>query len=136
MPVKTPVLKPMVATAVLLLLQVPPEAASESVAVEPIHATVLPDIGLVGLTVTVAVAAQPDAFVKVIVAEPPEIPVTTPLPAPIVAIARLPLLQVPVTVVSLSVIVPPAHTGVLPVMAPGELLTVTTVVAIQPEDTL
>ena len=51
-----PVVASMVATAVLLLLHVPPDAVSVSVAVEPVQTVVLPAMALaidMGLTVTV-----------------------------------------------------------------------------------
>jgi hypothetical protein len=127
------VVKPTVAMPVLLLLHVPPAGTSESVTEEPIHAVLFPETGVTALTVTVVVAIQPAALVKVIVAVPVAMPATIPLPEPTVAIAVLPLLHVPDTVVSFKVIVEPTQTGVLPVTAPGRLLTVITVVAKQPE---
>ena len=62
--------------------------------------------------------------------EPAETPVTTPVELT-VAIAGLLLLQVPPTVVSISVMVLPVHTLVGPVIVPADttLITVTSAVA-------
>ena len=54
-----PELVPIVATAVLLLVHVPPLAASDKVVVKPRHRDVVPVIGPSGLTVTVCVAVHP-----------------------------------------------------------------------------
>jgi hypothetical protein len=59
--------------------------------------------------------------------------VTMPVPEPIVALAVLLLLHVPLPDASVRVKVPPGQTGELPVMSEGRLLTVTTTVAMQPE---
>ena len=58
-------------------------------------------------------------------------PVTTPEPEPTVALALL-LLQVPVPVASLSVVVRPTQTFMVPVIEAGSGLMVTKVVLIQP----
>ena len=58
-------------------------------------------------------------------------PVTIPDPEPTVALALL-LLHVPVPVASLSVVVRPTQTFMVPVIAAGNGLIVTTVVLIQP----
>ena len=58
-------------------------------------------------------------------------PVTTPEPEPTVALALL-LLHVPLPVASLSVVVRPTQTFIVPVMAAGSGLMVTMVVLIQP----
>ena len=59
-PVTNPVLVPIVATAVRLLLHVPPGVPSLKVVVSPAHIVVLPDIAAgKGLTVTVTVLKQP-----------------------------------------------------------------------------
>lgn len=63
MPAVTPVTTPpvpIVATEVLLLLQVPPEVASINVAVLLAHNDVTPKIADVLLIVTTTVARQPD----------------------------------------------------------------------------
>jgi hypothetical protein len=67
------------------------------------------------------------------VAVPADIPVTTPVVAPMVAIAGLLLLQVAPTVVVLNVVVLPTHTLVVPVIGPGNGLTVTVAVVMQPD---
>ena len=59
-------------------------------------------------------------------------PLTIPLTEPIVATAVVWLTQVPPSARSLNVIVPPWHTGVLPVIAESEL-TVTTTLEAQPD---
>ena len=70
------------------------------------------------------------------VAVPPAMPVTMPLPEPTMATAALLLLHVPTPDASLSVIVEVAHSGSLPLIAPEAVVTVTTVVAAQPDVTL
>jgi hypothetical protein len=53
---------PTVATAVALLLQVPPPVASDSVVVAPAHTAAVPIIAAgVEITVTVVVAVQPES---------------------------------------------------------------------------
>jgi hypothetical protein len=52
---------PIIATAVLLLLHVPPGVGLVSIVVVPRHALSRPDIGLgSGFTVTVVIAVQPN----------------------------------------------------------------------------
>ena len=64
MPVTTPVEGPIVAIAVVLLLQVPPPVASLKVVVKPAQTLVFPVIGDgSGLTVTTTIAVQPVASV-------------------------------------------------------------------------
>jgi hypothetical protein len=58
-PVTIPVVSPMDATAVLLLVHVPPVIASESVMAEPVHTVEEPVIGGgAGFTVTTADTTQ------------------------------------------------------------------------------
>lgn len=123
---------PTVATEALLLVHAPPLVASFRLVVSPTQTLDVPvtDAGL-PLTVTTFVARQPDANVYDIVAVPADTPVTTP-EASIEATTVLLLLHVPLPVTSLSVVVEPAHTLAVPVMADGTALTVTVVVAIQP----
>jgi hypothetical protein len=64
-----------------------------------------------------------------IVSSPAVMPVTTCVSDPIVAIPVLVLLQVPPPVPSTRLIVEPTQTLLLPVIAPGNGLTVTVVVA-------
>ena len=59
-------------------------------------------------------------------------PVTIPDDEPTVAIPVALLLQVPPAGASVNVVVNPAHTTSVPAMVPGNALTVTTVVMIQP----
>ena len=66
-------------------------------------------------------------------AVPAATPVTTP-EAFIVAVVAPPLLQVPPVVASLNVVVPGAHTVIVPVMADGTEFTVITEVVLQPSD--
>ena len=68
----------------------------------------------------------------VMVTVPPETPVMTPLPDPAVAIDVLLLIHVPELETSARVMVDATHTGVLPVIAAGSVLTVTVAVAAQP----
>jgi len=66
-PLTTPVLL-MVATAVLLLLQLPPETLSDRVVVEPLQIEVVPVIAAAELPVTVSVSVLlvvPHALVTV-----------------------------------------------------------------------
>ena len=58
----TPVDPPIVATNVFPLLQLPPVVASLKVVSEPAHTAAVPKIEVgCGLTLTIAVAIQPDA---------------------------------------------------------------------------
>ena len=130
-PVTTPVPLLTVANDVLLLLQVPSGVASLSAVVKPAHTLVVPVIAAgSGFTVTTLVMIQPVGKVYVTVAVPAVIPVIT-LPAA-VATAVLLLLHVPEGVASLSVVVKPAQTAIVPVIDAGNGLTVTGVVMIQP----
>lgn len=123
-----------VATLVLLLVQVPPDVASLSVLVKPLQILSVPVIGAtavgVPFTLTNFVAlAVPQLLVTVyvIVAEPADAPVTTPVADPIVAWALL-LLHVPPDDVSVNVAVPPTHiTDGPPIGAADTELTVTAV---------
>ena len=131
-PVTIPV-PPTVATAVLLLVHVPPPVASVSAAVPPRQMLTAP-VGMIGdaaFTVTIVVALQPVEAMQVIVAVPVATPVTMPDVAPIVATDVLLLLQLPVPNVLLSVVVPPAHTVLVPEMV-GSGVTVTIAVTKQP----
>lgn len=126
-PVTTPALVT-VATAGLLLLQVPP-VVGVNVVVAPMQILLLPVMLTVGkaLTVTGDVGAElhPVAvLVNVKVTDPAETPVTTP-PLVTVAIAGLLLLQVP-PVVGDKVVVLPTQMLLLPVMLTiGAAFTVT-----------
>ena len=65
------------------------------------------------------------------IAVPPDIPVTTPVAEPAVALV-LPLLHVPPTVASIKVTVDPAHIADTPVIAEGTGFTVMVVEVVQP----
>jgi hypothetical protein len=70
----------MVATVVLLLIQVPPAAVSANEVVEPTHTSGVPVMaGGKGLTVTSAVIEHPVRTVYVTVIVPGVTPVTTPV---------------------------------------------------------
>jgi len=68
----------------------------------------------------------------VITAVPDDTPVTFPVPLTTVATVVLPLAQVPPVVPSVKVVVDPAQNGDDADIATGVVLTVTTVVAVQP----
>jgi hypothetical protein len=126
-PTDTPVTSPeelIVATAGVELLHVPPAVTSLSVVVDPWQTEEVPAIAAgKGLTVTVLVIKQPVGIVYEITDVPPDIPVTTPEEL-IVATASVALLQVPPGVASLSVVVDPAQTVDVPVIAAGKGLIV------------
>jgi len=130
--------EPIVATEPLPLLHTPPLVASLSVVVDPVQTLMVPVIADTvgnGLTVTdeVTVVTQPKPLVTVydIVAVPADTPLTMPV-KPIVATEPSPLLHTPPLVASLSVVVEPAHTLMVPVIADtvGNGLTVTTEVTV------
>jgi hypothetical protein len=77
----------------------------------------------IGLTVTVATAAQPDPRVNEIIAVPALTPLTTPVAEPIVAMAISLDVQMPLPT-SVSAVVAPLHTLSVPVMGDNtEVLT-------------
>lgn len=128
-PVTTPVEEPTVAIDPLPLLHVPPAVASVRLDVEPAHASVVPEIPTGnGLTVIGVVVIQPVPIVYVIVALPVATPVTTP-PVLTIAVAISLLLHAPPAVASVTLVVKPRHTFPLPVIAAGNGLMVTGVVA-------
>jgi hypothetical protein len=117
MPVMTPVAEPALATAVLLLLHVPPVTALLNVMADPAQIEAGPDIDDGDwFTVTTVVTKPPEA-VYVIVTVPVDTPVTIPVPLPAVAIVLSLLLHTPPVVASLNVMFAPAHTVVGPVIA-------------------
>ena len=67
---------------------------------------------------------------------PADTPVTTPVLLTTVALAVVPLVQVPPAVTSANVIADPTHTVVAPVIAAGPPFTVTTTVAFDPQPVL
>ncbi len=140
MPVSAPVTVPpvlTVAAAVLLLLQLPPAAASVSRVEEPLHIAEAPEIvPALGSALTLKVAvvlAVPQLLVTVynILVLPAVMPATLP-PVLTVATAILLLLQVPPEVASARRVAEPAHILSVPVMDPadGSGLTVTVAVSV------
>jgi hypothetical protein len=125
-PVTTPDV-PTVATPVLLLLHVPPEVASLSVADNPTHILGVPVIAAIGETVATVVLLHTPAL-YVMVAVPALTAVSTPVVEPIVATEVLLLDQAPPLVALLSDEVLPAQSSVVPAIAAGAALTLATVV--------
>jgi hypothetical protein len=125
--------EPTVATEAALLLHVPPDVASLKDMTEPAHTEDEPEMaaGTV-LTVTVAVAVQPDADVYVTIDVPVATPLTMPVALPIVATPMLLLLHAPPLVASVSVVAEPTHTPVAPDTDAGDAITDVTAVAEQP----
>jgi hypothetical protein len=108
--------EPTVATEVELLLQVPPDTASLNVVVDPVQTVSVPVIAAGnGVTVTMVVTALvPIAYEIVVV--PADTAVTVPL-ATVATLVAL-LLHTPPEVTLLSVVVPPEHNVVVPVIKP------------------
>ena len=124
------------AIAVLLEDHVPPVVASVNVAVKPWQTSVAPAIAAGnGLTVTGAFEEHPAAVIYVIVAVPPDIPVTTPVVAPIDATIALLLLHVPPPIELDNAVVLPTHTCIVPEIE-GKPFTTTVAIAEQPEDVI
>ena len=124
---------PTVATAPLLVVQVPPVAVFPRVVVAPTHTLAVPEIddGAV-TTVNMDVAAQPVDILYVIIAVPNPAPVKLPEPDKIEATDTLLLLHVPPVVPSLKVVEEPRHTLVAPLIGTGVRFTVTFCVARHP----
>ena len=132
-PVTMPVDTPTVAWPGVLLLQVPVPVVSLSVNVEPTHIEpLLLSIAVIGLTVIPKLRLQPVGNVYIMVSTPGAIPVTTCELEPTVAIEVFVLLHAPPVTPSVKLVVVPIHTALLPVIAPGNGLTVTIAVAKQP----
>ncbi len=121
-----------VATVVLLLLQVPPETPSTSVVVTPgqtvVEPEMLPADGVVFTVMDCVAVAVPQLLVAVY--EMVTVPAVTPLTTPeafMVAIAVLLLVHVPPATASDKVTVAPVHSVEVPVIVPalGAGLTVT-----------
>lgn len=112
------------------MLHVPPETKLFSVVVKPAQTRCVPVI-LAGIwyTVNVFVAKQLLPSLYVILEVPEDIPFIIPLAEPIVATAVFAEVQVPPIVVFANVIEELEHTPVNPVIAGGEPITVTVVVA-------
>ena len=120
-PVTTLVELLIVATALLLLVQVPPAVTSPSVVVKPIHTLAVPVMAPgIGFTVMVFVILQPVGNKYVITGvEVPATPVTIPVAEPIVASVVIELLHVPPDVASLKVVVAAIQTVFGPEIADG-----------------
>ena len=126
-----------VATAELLLDQVPPEVVSEKVDVIPLkHNEDAPVIAPGARTVIVVVTGVQPVVVYDMVTAPGLTPYTIPADASIVAIDVLLVLQTPPEVASVIVVVPPTQT-VTPLdgaIAAGGTPTVTPCTTAQPLD--
>lgn len=124
----------MVTSAGILEVQVPPGVTSVKTVDDPTQTVAVPVIGAgVGLTRYEVVAMQPVGKLTVMVAVPPEMPLTEVVvegPAVTVAIVISLLLQVPELLV--SVVPNPEHIVVVPVIAAGLGLTVACAVDAQP----
>ena len=134
-PAARPLTRPLTLTpavAPALLLQVPEGVTHESVVVPPTQRLPVPVMGSgEAITVIVLVTVQPVPNEYVIVVLPGATPSTTPLREPTVATPEL-LLQTPPGTPSVRVVVRPTHTLEAPVIATGEVLTVTCVLLWQP----
>ena len=115
-----------VPNAVLVNVQIPPATVSTKELCDPTQTDEGPTM-LLGraFTVTTVVARQPVKRVYTMVTVSAAMPVTVPSGA-MVAVAGFTPDQVPPAVVSVSEIVAPMQTGVLPFMAAGKALTVIT----------
>lgn len=120
---------PMLTTAVLLLLQVPPPVTSDKNPVAPIQALVDPVIGDgVEFTVTGETVRHPDEFKTKVISElPADTPLTVP-EVPIVATLVLLLVHVPAPDKSVRFVELPEQKVVVPEIEAGAASTVTTAV--------
>lgn len=130
-PVTTPVVASIVATAVLLLLHVPPGVPWVSVMVYVTHTPVGPLIVGGALTVTTAVVKHVAETRYVITDVPAATPVTTPVALPIVATVVRLLLHVPPPL-PVRVLVPPTPIASVPPIDDGGAAIVTFTVCTQP----
>lgn len=135
-PVTMPV-EPTVAIEVDAELHVPPVGPEVSAVVSPVHTVAVPVITSGnGLTVTTAVLIQPVLMVYVIVVVPVVIPVNKPAVVPMVATVGSLLVQETPVGAQLSTVVDPVQILVIPVIADGNGLTVTVLVAATPQPVL
>jgi hypothetical protein len=117
----------MLATAALLLLQMPPGVASLRLVVEVTQRFVLPVMGSgTGFTRILVLITHPVPTVYTMVATPADTPVIMPLEVPAVAMDAGVLLHVPPGIALASVIVAPSQTSTGPVIAGGSGFTLTT----------
>lgn len=118
------------------MLHVPPDVVSDTDIVEPTHKALAPVIGAgIGFTTTDLVAKQPVGMVYEISVVPAVVPETVPADAPdgtTVATEDTVLLHVPPAVPSLSIVLDPAHIGVVPTIGIGVRLTDTVRTDAQP----
>jgi hypothetical protein len=136
-PLTTPVDRSTVATAVLPLVQLPPSVALARLVERPIQTLAVPEIAAgSALTVTIACLKHPVGNVYVIEAVPAETPVNTPALALIVATDVLPLLHIPPVTGLDKDAVSPWQTAIVPVISPGNELTVIVAETEQPVPTL
>jgi hypothetical protein len=141
-PVTSPVMEFTVATAASSLVHTPPDVVLVKIVVDPTHALFVPPMAAsVGnaLTFTVACALETQLLVVtvyVIVAVPAATPVTTPVLEFTVATDALDDVQTPFAVALVKVVVEPAHTSVVPLIAATTgialIVTVVLAVAVQP----
>jgi hypothetical protein len=126
-----PLLEPIAAVLLLLLLHRPPAGVPVNRLPIPVHIFVAPTIAVGALfTVIVLVALQPPLTLYVITAVPTLTPDTIPVVAPTVAILIAPEVQLPVPG-ALSVVLARTHTALAPLIT-GTGLTLITRVAWQP----
>lgn len=120
MPVTTPV--PLTDASTLAVLHMPPVVASESAVVAPPAQTLVVPVISAGnvVTVTTAVATQPDPMEYVMTAVPAARPLTSPDAEPIVATPGEAEVHMPPLTGSVSVVTLPAHRLSVPAIAPGE----------------
>jgi hypothetical protein len=113
-------------------LHVPPGLpGSDNKVVEPAQTTAVPEIAPgAAVTVITLVTVQPEPKEYVIVTIPGCTPVT--IPPSTVAVAVDDEVHDPPGGLSVSVVVAPAHTEPAPAIGPGDRLTVTIVVPVQP----
>jgi hypothetical protein len=115
-----------------LLDHVPPAGVDVCDIVDPTHNADAPVI-VVGkaLTVSTELIKHPDGTVYIIVDVPAATEVAIPVPASIVAVAVLELVQLPPAVPLASAVVLAGHIDKVPDIANGRAFTVTTAVVIQ-----
>ena len=132
-PVTIPLDEPMPATPGEPELHVPPPA-SNNVVVDPTHVTAMPVTGAgIGTTVTVVAIAHPVGKVYVISPMPDDAPKTTPPDEPTVVTDIVPELHVPPVTESVSVVVLPMQTCLVPVITDGNGFTVTCTIVVSNE---
>jgi len=131
-PLTAPLPAPTVASPVFELLHTPPPVPLANIVVRPVQTTGVPVLAAgVVFTVIGNITKQPAGNVYDILGVPAVTPVTTPV-LPTAATPELLLLHVPPDVVSVSAVVVPVQTVLLPVIALGDGLTVIVVVVKQP----